>query len=134
MGLRRSPTPQAHTMFGLSASEVAFWLLLAVIVIGPTNLPRAARTLRDVLAAFRRTLEDLRAGVDREVSRSLRASGLQDLDLRGGLDQYLAGNEGEFVPTPPPPEPTPEADGPGAAAVPPENQPAGANPPSGTPD
>lgn len=113
-----------------------FWLLLAVIVIGPTNLPRAARTLREGLSTCRRTLDQLRTGVDREVSHSLRASGLQDLDLRGGLDQYLAAEEREFVPSPPPPapEPAPEDDPPGAApGQPPETQAAGSTHPAGTP-
>ncbi len=100
-------------MFGLSGSEAVFWLLLALVVIGPTNLPRAARAVRDFVAAFRQALDTIRAGADREVTESLRASGLAELSP-AGLEQYLTGDTTEFVPTPPPPPAGPEPAGEGA--------------------
>ena len=97
-------------MFGISGSEAVFWLVLAVVVIGPANLPRAVRAARDFLTAFRQTLDTVRSGADREITRSLQATGLSGLAAGSGLSGYLTGDvtEEEFEPAPPPPGPAPE--------------------------
>ena len=51
-------------MFGLGFWEILFTLTVALIVLGPEQLPKAARSLGRFVFQFRRTLDDIK----REVS------------------------------------------------------------------
>jgi len=47
-------------MFGIGISELLVIFLVALLVLGPEQLPKVARTLAKVLGEFRRHSEDLR--------------------------------------------------------------------------
>jgi sec-independent protein translocase protein TatB len=55
-------------MFGIGMNEFLLILLLAVVLIGPKQLPEVARGLAKVLAAFRRATADLRSAVSEEIN------------------------------------------------------------------
>lgn len=54
-------------MFGMSMTEVMIILVVALLVLGPNELPKAARTLGKTLRDVRRASEDLRDTFEREV-------------------------------------------------------------------
>lgn len=51
-------------MFGLSLWELAFVLLLALIVVGPKKMPEIARTIANLVREFQRAALDLKANID----------------------------------------------------------------------
>jgi Tat protein translocase TatB subunit len=53
-------------MFGMGWQEILLILVVAVLVIGPEQLPQVARTLGKLIAQFRRVTNDLRDTVNRE--------------------------------------------------------------------
>jgi sec-independent protein translocase protein TatB len=55
-------------MFGIGMNEFLLVVLLAVVLIGPKQLPEVARGLAKLLAAFRRATADLRSAVSEEVN------------------------------------------------------------------
>lgn len=58
-------------MFGLSWAELGFCAVLALIVIGPRDLPKAARAVADVVNYLRNTYAQLAGGIkqlEREVA------------------------------------------------------------------
>ena len=54
-------------MFGMGMNEVLIVLAIAVIVIGPKQLPQMARALGKMVAQFKRATNDLRATISEEV-------------------------------------------------------------------
>lgn len=56
-------------MFGMGWQEILMILVIAVLVIGPEQLPQVARGLGKVMAQFRRATNDLRDQVNREFSQ-----------------------------------------------------------------
>ena len=56
-------------MFGIGMSELLVIVVIGLIVIGPRQLPEVARSLGKMFAQFKRTSNDLRDQVDREVKQ-----------------------------------------------------------------
>ncbi len=56
-------------MFGIGMSEMLLILVIGLVVIGPKQLPEVARSLGKMFAQFKRTTNDLRDQVDREVKQ-----------------------------------------------------------------
>lgn len=54
-------------MFGMSMTEIVIILVVALIVVGPKELPNIARTLGKSLRDLRRAGDDLRDTFEREV-------------------------------------------------------------------
>ncbi|HEX7926927.1 MAG TPA: Sec-independent protein translocase protein TatB [bacterium] len=54
-------------MFGIGMSEFLVILIIGLVVVGPKQLPEVARTLGKLFAQFKRTTNDLKEQVDREV-------------------------------------------------------------------
>jgi sec-independent protein translocase protein TatB len=50
-------------MFGLGFSEIMVICAVALLVLGPKNLPKAARTIGRTLAELRRTVDDIKKEV-----------------------------------------------------------------------
>lgn len=50
-------------MFGLGFSEIMVICAIALLVLGPKNLPKATRTLGRTLAELRRTVDDIKKEV-----------------------------------------------------------------------
>lgn len=56
-------------MFGMSGTEIAIVLVLALLLLGPAKLPGLARSLGKGLREFRRATDDLRSSVESEFYR-----------------------------------------------------------------
>lgn len=54
-------------MFGLSFAEIVIIAVLALILLGPDQLPSAARTLGKLARDFRRASEDLKGQIETEL-------------------------------------------------------------------
>jgi sec-independent protein translocase protein TatB len=57
-------------MFGMGWQEILLILVVAVLVIGPDQLPQVARTIGKLIAQFRRITNDLRDTVNREFTEN----------------------------------------------------------------
>ena len=57
-------------MFDVGFSELALIGVIALIILGPDRLPKAARTAGLWVGRARRMLADVKADIDREVRRS----------------------------------------------------------------
>jgi sec-independent protein translocase protein TatB len=57
-------------MFGMGWQEILLILVVAVVVIGPDQLPQVARSLGKLIAQFRRITNDLRDTMNREFNES----------------------------------------------------------------
>ena len=55
-------------MFGIGMNEFLVLVLLALVFIGPKQLPEVARGIGKLLAAFRRATADLRHAVSEEIN------------------------------------------------------------------
>lgn len=56
-------------MFGMSGTELALVLILALLLLGPTKLPQLARSLGKGVREFKKATEDLRTTVEGEFYR-----------------------------------------------------------------
>jgi sec-independent protein translocase protein TatB len=80
-------------MFGMSFGELAVVLVLALLVVGPQNLPKAARQLGRAYSWARHHM----AVLQREINLELRRLEMQELEKKLGPNSP--------PPTPPPPGP-----------------------------
>lgn len=55
-------------MFGIGTTEILVILVVALIVLGPKNLPKVARTLGKGLAEFRRVSTDFQRTINTEIA------------------------------------------------------------------
>ena len=55
-------------MFGMGWQEILLILVIAVLVIGPDQLPQVARTIGKLIAQFRRITNDMRDSLNKEFS------------------------------------------------------------------
>ena len=55
-------------MFGIGIQEILVIIVIALLVIGPDQLPKVARTMGQLMAQFKRATNDLRDAVNRERS------------------------------------------------------------------
>jgi len=55
-------------MFGMGWQEILLILVIAVLVIGPDQLPQVARTIGKLIAQFRRFTNDMRDSLNKEFS------------------------------------------------------------------
>src|SRR5574337_40222 len=60
-------------MFGIGMPELMLILVLALLVFGPKELPRIARTIGKAMGELRRASDELRDGIQREIELSERA-------------------------------------------------------------
>jgi sec-independent protein translocase protein TatB len=65
-------------MFGIGMSELLLIMVIGLVVIGPKQLPELARTLGKMFAQFKRTTNDLKEQVDREVRQFTEMEEVQD--------------------------------------------------------
>ncbi|MER3447695.1 MAG: twin-arginine translocase subunit TatB [Candidatus Dadabacteria bacterium] len=61
-------------MFGIGTSELLLILLIALIVLGPKEIPKVARTLGRAMREFQRATDELRRTIDMEIENDERAS------------------------------------------------------------
>ena len=55
-------------MFGIGSSEILIVLLIALLVLGPNELPRVARSLARALRTVQRATDDIRHTVTAELA------------------------------------------------------------------
>ena len=75
-------------MFGIGMNEMMMILVIAVIIIGPRQLPQMARTMGKVMAQFRRATNELRTAVNDEISQQIEMDELKEIrsSLQSDLD------------------------------------------------
>lgn len=61
-------------MFGIGTSELLVILLIALIVLGPKEIPKVARTLGRAMREFQRVTDELRHTIDMEIENDQGAS------------------------------------------------------------
>ncbi len=66
-------------MFGMGMNEILIVLVIAVIVVGPKQLPQVARAMGKLVAQFKRATNDLRTAVTDEVTQHAQFGELQDM-------------------------------------------------------
>lgn len=54
-------------MFGIGFSEILIILVIALIFIGPKKLPEVAKTLGRAINEFRRSTEEIKKDINKEV-------------------------------------------------------------------
>jgi sec-independent protein translocase protein TatB len=92
-------------VFGLSFGEIVLLLLIAIVVVGPRELPSLLRTIGEFIGRARRMATDLRA--ESGIDEILRDEGIQsEIDnfrrLAAGVDLSAATPKYDY---PPPPSP-----------------------------
>jgi sec-independent protein translocase protein TatB len=91
-------------MFDIGASELLLIVIVAVVVIGPKDLPAALRTAGRWMGKIRRVSGHFRAGVD----AMIREAEMEDMEKKWAeqnariMAKYPAG-EAQAADTPPPP-------------------------------
>ncbi len=97
-------------MFGIDSGELIIIAVVALVVIGPKDLPRVMRTIGQWVGRARGMARHFRAGVD----TMIRESELEDMEKKWKADNERIMREHPFAE--PAPAPAPEADWPEPAA------------------
>ncbi len=89
-------------MFGLSFPELAVIAVVALVVLGPERLPKAARTAGALLRKARSSWSSVKSDIERElaadeIKRSLKEAADAGRELRSGIDGGLRGVSDEVV-------------------------------------
>ena len=63
-----------NSMFGIGMPEVILIFVIALLVFGPKELPKIARTVGKAMGELRRASDELRDGIQREIDLAERAS------------------------------------------------------------
>jgi sec-independent protein translocase protein TatB len=105
-------------IFGIGASELAFILLIAIIVLGPKDMQKAGRTIgrwlnqlvrSDSWKVFQRTSSELR-NLPRNLMREANMEVAEmEKDLRNAIDPRMAPGARPAAPRPPSSEPPPSS-------------------------
>ena len=66
-------------MFGMGMNEILIILAIAVIVIGPKQLPQMARAMGKMVAQFKRATNDLRSTVSEEIGEHISMDELHEI-------------------------------------------------------
>ena len=87
-------------MFGIDSAELLVIAVVALVVIGPKDLPRVMRTIGNFIGQARGMARHFRSGVD----NMLRESELADMEKKWQSDNERIMREHPMVPSPPVPE------------------------------
>lgn len=88
-------------MFDIGFSELLIIAVVALLVVGPERLPKAARTLGHLFGRMQRYVNDVKADISREIEleelKKLQAS-MQDAarSLESSVSRELSDTESEF--------------------------------------
>ena len=76
-------------MFGIGMNEMMIILVIAVIIIGPRQIPQMARSLGKMAAQFKRATNELRTAVNEEIAQQIETEELKEIrnSLEGDLEQ-----------------------------------------------
>jgi sec-independent protein translocase protein TatB len=110
-------------MFDIGASELLMVVIVAVVVIGPKDLPRALRTAGRWIGKIRRTSNHFKAGIE----AMIREAEMEEMEQKWReqnariMAEYPTDDapSAEMTPLPPPPDTADESrDGPSAEKKP----------------
>ena len=87
-------------MFGIDSGELLVIAVVALVVIGPKDLPRVMRTIGNFVGQMRGMARHFRSGVD----NMIRESELADMEKKWQADNERIMREHPMVPGPPAPE------------------------------
>ena len=63
---RRTNISILNTMFGIGTSEILIILLIAILVLGPKEIPKIARTIGRGMRQLQRAKDELRQTLDKD--------------------------------------------------------------------
>src|SRR5580700_4962444 len=66
-------------MFNVGGGEMVVIVLLALLLFGPKELPKIARTIGKAMTEFRRAQNDLKSTFNREMANLERETGVKEL-------------------------------------------------------
>jgi sec-independent protein translocase protein TatB len=122
-------------MFGIDSGELLIIAVVALVVIGPKDLPRVMRTLGNFIGRARGMARHFRSGLD----TMIREVELEDMEKKWKADNERIMSDHPMVPEPAPAKagdsdwgkPAPDQAGPAATEAPPAPRPlpAGSAPP-----
>src|SRR5437868_12407782 len=87
-------------MFGIDSGELLIIAVVALVVIGPKDLPRVMRGIGNFVGKARGMARHFRSGVD----NMIRESELADMEKKWQADNERIMREHPMVPAPPAPE------------------------------
>src|SRR5205085_10742447 len=87
-------------MFGIDSQELLVIAVVALVVIGPKDLPRVMRAIGNFVGRARGMARHFRSGVD----NMIRESELADMEKKWSADNDRIMREHPLLPTPPAPE------------------------------
>jgi twin arginine-targeting protein translocase TatB len=61
------PLEETRKMLGIGISEILVILAIALIVLGPKEIPKVARTIGRIMREVQRTTDELRRTIDAEI-------------------------------------------------------------------
>ncbi len=75
-------------MFGLGTTEIVIILLIALLILGPTELPKVAKSLGKGVASLRRATEELKETVEEDKDLKMIKDTFQEAadTIRGQVD------------------------------------------------
>lgn len=76
-------------MFGIGMSELLVIMVIGLVVVGPKQLPEVARQLGKLFAQFKRTTNDLKEQVEREVRQFTEMEEVQE--FKRSMESELTG-------------------------------------------
>jgi TatA/E family protein of Tat protein translocase len=86
-------------MFTVGGPEMVAIILLALLLFGPKELPKIARTIGKAMTEFRRAQNDLKSTFNREMENLERESGVKDIVATNYLSESynyeFDGNDGD---------------------------------------
>src|SRR5205085_5103146 len=94
-------------MFGIDSQELLVIAVVALVVIGPKDLPRVMRAIGNFVGKARGMARHFRSGVD----NMIRESELADMEKRWKAENERIMREHPLLPTPPAPEGKPAPQG-----------------------
>jgi sec-independent protein translocase protein TatB len=106
-------------MFDIGWSEILVIAVVAIVVVGPKELPRMLRTFGKTMGQVRRMSNDFKRQFDEALREAEREAGLEDTkkqlqsamkplsDVRKDLDETVRTSAGPVTPSPAVPKPTP---------------------------
>ena len=117
-------------MFDIGWSEILVIAVVAIVVVGPKELPRMLRTFGKTMGQVRRTANDFKRQFDEALREAEREVDLEDTkkqlqsiarmdpvaDVKKDLDQTIRAVGSPATPAKPAPAPSPEPEKPASAA------------------
>ncbi len=73
-------------MFGIGTGEILVILVIALLILGPKELPKVARTIGKTMRELQRTKDEIRESIDREFEDQVEDSKPTEQKVEEGND------------------------------------------------